>query len=207
MWNNFFFLLWDIYSKMVHNIFIQYVPKQTGQSNNVTLNQFDKTPLCLALIVHLELSFKNHNFVFHSCWYLNIFLNFRQNRNRTQVYFNKNIWGEGEAGHINFKWINILLLIKTSIFHSESLGNKDTSAPYEDQFCGERDHQYEGIVSTTAGSFLFSISVDKNDLTHTILRKNTEVLSEIIAAIHKIKKNKLIVNFFFFRSHWTVLNH
>lgn len=52
---------------MVHNIFIQYVPKQTGQSNNVTLNQFDKTPLCLALIVHLELSFKNHNFVFHSC--------------------------------------------------------------------------------------------------------------------------------------------
>lgn len=81
-----------------------------------------------------------------------------------------------------------LLLIKTLIFHSESLGNKDTCAPYEDQFCAEKDHQYEGIVSTTAGIFLFSISVDKNDLTHTVLSKNIEVLSVIIAAIHKIKK-------------------
>lgn len=85
-----------------------------------------------------------------------------------------------------------------SIFHSESLGNEDRSAPYEDQFCGEKDHQYEGIVSTTAGSFLFSISVDETDLTHTVLSKNIQVMSVTIAAIHKIKK-KWIVHLFSFR--------
>lgn len=67
---------------------------------------------------------------------------------------------EGRWAYKTLNDSTFLLLIKTSIFHSESLGNKDTSAPYEDQFCGEKDHQlYEGIVSTTptAGSFLFSI--------------------------------------------------
>lgn len=68
---------------------------------------------------------------------------------------------EGGGGWA-YKTLNdstFLLLIKTSIFHLESLWNKDTSAPYEDQFCREKDHQYEGIVSTTqtGGNFLFSI--------------------------------------------------
>lgn len=80
-------------------------------------------------------------------------------------------------------------MIKTSIFYSESLGNKDTTASYEDQFCGKKDHQYDGIVSTTAGSFSFSISVlDKTDRTHTVLNKNIQVTSVIIFAFHKIKK-------------------
>lgn len=86
-------------------------------------------------------------------------------------------------------------MIKTSIFYSESLGNKVTTASYEDQFCGEKDHQYDGIVSTTAGSFSFSISVDKTDRTHTVLNKNIQVMSVIIFAFHKIKKNELLICF------------
>lgn len=86
-------------------------------------------------------------------------------------------------------------MIKTSIFYSESLGNKDASAPYEDQFCGEKDHQYEGIVSATAGIFSFSISLDKTDLTHTVLSKNIQVMSVIIAAIHKTKINESLICF------------
>lgn len=58
------------------------------------------------------------------------------------------------------------------IFYLELLGNKDVFVLYEDQFCGEKDYQYEGIVLVIVGIFLFLISLDKIDLMYIVLSKN-----------------------------------